>query len=280
MKNILNKLGSISTLYFVCIYIVLIPFFATVYYYLPDRSFYHSTSMYEYGDLEIEADYLLKDFRKTFISSNLNFCKDSVLRNNGWTLNLNQIYIKSINVVDFPNSIDFNMRLSLIHDDGIQLQTISIITLHVRDKILANGEIKCATTYDKTTKMNDSILPQGVNSFFKTSNDSNEIALTPLIDLTPDLWTKLIYFGQAYRGFPNRQIEGHWFRMLYLSSGIATSTLIGDIIPITKVSRFWITFQGIIFILVIGLILNALGNDIIKMKSKAVKKHRRKEKIN
>lgn len=263
MKKITKRLGEIPTLYYVLIYLLLIFIFATIYYFIPNRSFYHSTSKFEYSDLNEDADNILNSVKDCIINSNIDFYGDSIINLSGWEIHINQININSLSVDNFPKDIGFRMSFSLKHDNGIITVLSPNIRIDLQEKIIVRDLILCTVLPDyESIAIIDTIKTPDINSFFQVSTDKGMYSLKPTLTLTSDLWNDIIYFGQGYRGFPNRQVSGQWFRMLYLSAGVATSTIIGDIVPLTILSRFLITIQGLLTIIVISLFFNALAYDI------------------
>ncbi len=263
---------SYSPFIFVLAYILLIPIFATIYFFLPERSFYHSTAKYEYSSLQKEADVLIDLFENEFISNNLEYSTDSIININGWTLKINNIRVNSLDVDEYPKKFNFRITTPVVHSNNIELYLKPIVSIFIPEKVVRNCEVVCQVAYsDSNTSVLDSILP-GIKGFFDLSDSSDTLGLVPFLNISPELWNRIINFGEGYEGFPNREIKDHWFRMFYLSAGIATSTLIGDIIPLTKAARLWITIQGFVFIIIIGLFFNALANKISKKTRKKKKR--------
>jgi hypothetical protein len=277
MKRLAKKLGGIAILYYVLVYFVLILIFSFIYYFLPAKSFYHTTSKYEYSELTEEADIILEKIKEHIFLSNLNYYGDTVINLNGWAINLSELRAYSLNVADFPNNISFRLGITFLHENGIQSGMSPEIKIDIQEKIKSQDLVLCSVRTDsKPISLIDSLKTPEISNLFKIPSDNGLQVLSPMIVLSSEVWNDIIYFGQSYRGFPNKKINGQWLRMVYLSSGIATSTLIGDIVPITKLSRFLITVQGLLTILVISLFFNALANDIAEGMEKKSKKKKNK----
>jgi len=262
MKKIAKKLGQIPTFYYVIIYITLIVFFAIIYYCLPQRSFYHSTSKFEYSEFNNDANKILSSIKKCILDSNVKHYGDSIIKLNGWMIDLNRIFIGSLNVDNFPKDIGFTMHLLLYNEKGMMTMLSPIIRIDMNEKIILYNKVICTVWYDyKSISFDKEIKTPEISSFFMLDEPVNS-SLNPSIVLPTNLWSDIVSFGQGYRGFPTRKVNGQWFRMIYLSAGISTSTLIGDIVPLTVLSRSLVTIQAILTLIVISLFFNALAFDI------------------
>jgi len=269
MKNITRRLGKTPPFYFVLIYIILILIFTTIYYALPDRSFYHSTSKYEFSELNEDALNILNNIKKSIINTNIEYYGDSIINLKGWKANINQIQIHSLQVENFPKEIGFKMNIDVNHVKGIWTTVTATLKIDMQEKIIQDDLILCTINSDyKPIQIDDTISVPDFKSFFQVPTDNMIQLHYPTLILTAKVWSDLIYFGQCYRGFPNREVSGQWFRMFYLSAGIATSTSIGDIVPLTLLSRLLITMQGILAIIIISLFFNALAFNISNLPGK------------
>lgn len=278
MKRLAKKLGGIATLYYVIFYFGLILIFSFIYYLLPAKSFYHTTSKYEHSELTREADKILEKIREHVFLSNVEYYGDTIINLNGWSIDLSELRTNSLNVADYPNNVSFRLGITFYHENGIQSGISPEIKIDIQEKIVSQGIVLCSIKTDsRPVSLNDTICTPDISNLFNIPPKNGIQALSSMIVLSPEVWNDVIYFGQSYRGFPNRKINGQWLRMVYLSAGIATSTLIGDIVPITKMSRFLITIQGFLTILIISLFFNALENDIARgMEKKTRKKKKNK----
>lgn len=265
LKKITQKLGQVTTFTYVILYLLMILLFAVLYFFLPSRSFYHSTSKYEYSTLNQEANDILNDLKNLIVG---NLTKDEniyTIEKDSFLIDYDQIQFYSLDVDKFPRNIKFKMGVMLyqqIDTNVVQYVLKPNIEMGMQQKIIIGDEVICPLTLEESI-----IGIKGLKQI-KSSNilfpDSNGIHLentNPTIRIPISMYDEIVSFGQAYRGFPDN-ISGHWLRSLYLSSGISTSTVFGDIVPLSNTSRILVTIQGLISIILISLFFNAIAYDI------------------
>lgn len=271
--RLLSFVGNIPSILFLCLYIVLVFSFAKIYYDMPPRSFYHSTSKFEYQNLDKDADKILKKIKTEITKTFKSYYKTGTKVFDGWLIDVDKIKVSSLNVIDFPKEITFNINLITTYETNgkkhIYSQLSSVIKLPIKLRMVME-----ATLYS-SIQIKESVSPEIVGipktpKFkvifpkvfpFSSEKDPPELTIFPI---PLKLYNDIIRFGQGYRGFPS-MVSGHFSRMLYFSAGIATSNTFGDIVPLTQRARNAVTIEAILIIVIIGLFLNSLANDFVKI---------------
>jgi hypothetical protein len=228
--------------------------------------------MYEYGYLNNDSNTIISDIRKDFINNFTGHYTKSETVINGWNININELKVFSLNVKDFPNSIKFSLSLPVSHDltvDNVHWKAIttleSDITVPIQQNHTDDDTVFSSINIDETTIPPDFgglVSPISTEMVFCCLNSDIRILNGGLFAFPLDLWNRIIDFGQANQGFPSKATSGQYFRMLYLSAGISTSSAFGDIVPITTSSRIWVLTESVLAIITIGLFLNSLANVI------------------
>lgn len=262
--NLSRQLGKIPSLGYAIIYLLLIPIFATVYYFLPNQ-FYHSTVQYEYS-VSSEAKYIRQALYNEITDNLKQVSNDKNIVISGWELKPNLLYIHSLkatdDVVSFRISFileknSLNNREELLFDPLVKFpsytrfdSTDSSETNLFDWKFLTIEELE-PTSYDAPSK------EQMVAALFP-NNGSQFAANVHFIKIKPKLSVQIQAFASGTQGFPSG-ISGNYVRMFYLSASTITTLGYGDITPITTLSRLLVSIESICGIVLIGLFLNALS---------------------
>lgn len=101
----------------------------------------------------------------------------------------------------------------------------------------------------------ESILPR---CLFSTPSDDRLPANVAVLVISEPVNERLHRLANTFQGFPQHNSEGYW-RMLYLSASTITTSGFGDIVPLTKTARIWVTSESIVGVVLIGLFLNGLS---------------------
>jgi len=261
LKKINNRFPVL--IYFI-FYLLIIFGFATWYWELPDKNFYHFTSKYEYNKLNMDVELILNDLEKSIISSNLKTYGDSVINHNDWLIDLKKINVKSINVKEYPNYIDLNMTFFLEKNSLLVNQTAQI-KVNLQKRIQINNHFLYFISSDYKPITIDTLRTPDINILF--NSPLIEKSQTSYLTVNNELRKDIHSFAQGYRGFPDKEVSGHFARMLYVSTGVATATLTGDIVPLTDKARFLFTLEGFLCLIVIGFLINHLFSSIKSRKS-------------
>jgi hypothetical protein len=235
--------------------------FSGVYYALPDRSFYHSTAMYERDAFGKDAA-AIRGAVESLIRSRMVECfGGSGARVNGWSVNVDEMRVQSLDVGKFPEEFSFVVRAPLSYDkDGLQTELRTRMTARPGDLALVDSQVHLfiETTETPIGHLVGEPAAPGGSIFFPFKNSDGKYVFGGLFVLPKSLYAQIIDFGEGYRGFPTR-VSGQYWRMLYFSAGVATSSALGDIVPLTLAARLLVTAQALVSVVLVGLFLNALA---------------------
>jgi predicted RNA binding protein YcfA (HicA-like mRNA interferase family) len=259
-----QRLGNIPSLIYVASYVFLIFAFSYIYYVLPGRPFFHSTAQYEYESLNLDATNLLSRLRERILK-NLNLTYKSDKPNiRGWLLDTRSIDVNSLSVRNFPEEFSFVVTAPLTRLDPkglVFVYTHWLVTAPLKDKVVSGGIVYLFPKSTDPTPMLSLGLATEPNLQELLPRTGETPSTAPVLVLPVDLYNDIVGFGQGYRGFPSK-VRGHYLRMLYFSSGVATSTALGDIVPITSTARLLVTVEALASLILVGLFLNALATGI------------------
>jgi hypothetical protein len=264
-REISIALGSISPFVFVTLYIVTIVAFWGVFLLLPRGSFYHSTAQYEREFLNQDANSILNAIKEEILDNLRVHYPNLAVSENSWVVDRSELRVNSLNVSDYPDSISFQVSAPLWYIPAdkkfIQSSLQSVVRLGLNKETFIADRAYYFPHLEDTSTVKIEGVPDapGVAILFPSRTPS---ITGPNISLPLSLRNQMLEFGEAYRGFPTN-VSGNEIRMLYLSVGIATSTALGDITPITTMSRSLILFESVISILITSLFLNSLANVIV-----------------
>lgn len=265
-------LGRVPTLIYLLLFLLLIFVFAFLYDSLPNTSFYHATAKYEYDYLNREADEISNQLKNEITETFVDHYGDSQVIINGWQVDISELRITSLQVKDFPEEISFHIWLPIKSIDdqrGIETVINTTVTLSLKEKIQTDDVIELFPDFSDYTRSSAylgealNIEPLSLEVLFQGEPPIGK-TYAPALFISSNLYQRITAFGQAYRGFPS-MINGHFARMLYFSAGIATSSALGDISPLTSKARSLVTLEIILSLILITLILNAIGNDIANL---------------
>lgn len=267
------RLGSVPSVLFLCAYVLLIFVFSAIYFVLPDRSFFHSTSQYEYDEFNADAERLLSDLEVGIKSNLVNFYKTDELKIRGWALDTRQLEVHSLSVKDFPEEFSFRLVVPLSRLDPnfgrIETQFRWTVTVPLQGRLII-GEIVYLFLKPEALAppLIEGIPPEpSLQDLFPYTGEVGALP-PPVLGLPMNLYAGIVEFGQGYRGFP-AGVKGQYLRMLYFSAGLATASALGDIVPVTSTARLLVTIQALLSLAVFGLFLNALAVDIAGPRKRA-----------
>lgn len=271
LEKLSKKLGKTPTLIYLLSYLLLIFIFSLVYFiYFPGRHFYHPTVQYEYEYFDQDANKILGEVRGEIIDTFENEYGARKTTLNGWQVNIDELDVYSLFVGNFPEEIQFGISLpitsTLDGGDYIWSMISSKVKVPLRSRFIS-GEtaiffIEFLNPSSETIK-GTLILPSPEKLFPYGNEDNDETTYTAVLPISLEIYESIIEFGQGSKGFPSG-VSGQYWRMLYFSTGVATSTALGDIIPVTNQARFWVTVESIFAIIIITLLLNSIAHDIGK----------------
>ncbi len=260
------------------IYLILIPVFATIYYFLPEH-FYHATIQYE-KPIEADASKVLEELDKIIHDHFKKAYKGEEPSFKDWKVSFNPSHSLKIDSENVSFVLDFS--LVLYGEHSFSTRTFNPIASFSWRRDFIND------SYDKNTIHIKQIYIEGLPSYFNrpsenSSNSSseaknslseaNEISriLFPydygnnpsnviLMPLTNEINSKITEFAKSAQVIPLKP-SGNYVRMFYLSAATITTLGYGDIVPLTTTSRLLVSIEAILGIVIIGLFLNALAHE-------------------
>ena len=263
INEVIYRFGKIQPFYFVISYFLMIVLFATIYYFLPLKSFYHTTSKYEYSILDKEANQFLSEIKTTIIDNNK--IENNRIIIDTLSIDISQLRVHTLSVNEFPKYFTFHLSYLLyIKKDSnfIQISQSPTIRTLLNNKIIFDNTVILPIEIDEQ-KTNLLDLSYSSITLFIQSNEKGIVQNLnfPHISIDLKVYNDLINIVNAYKGYPN-DVSGHWLRTLYLSMGISSSTVFGDIVPLSSLSRFLVSIQGFLSILLFSLFFNSIASYI------------------
>ena len=253
------------------IYFLLIPIYATIYSFLPYH-FYHGTIQLETYNLEQKKKTILKNLTEDltkyhpniFISeSGINIQSDGEFNFEIYFPN-NFVGILEINSDSYSASIPLERKVTDKYSRNFLLCGVK----H------QNNTVQLDTLFNKRTfrildRFGDASLnfhemlaksSLEISTGFKTSDTTSKSVGLILNKSTVEMMNE---YNKGLAGLATN-INGNFFRMFYFSTVTITTLGFGDIVPITDLSRFFVSSEAILGILVIGFFLNALSKETTK----------------
>jgi len=262
LVRISARLGRIPSFAFAGLFLLLIPCFALLYTFMA-ADFFHSTAQYE-KSLDGEAKQILEGIGSSVRDSFRRVHGSDFARKNGWELDLRDIGFLDLQVEGDSISFLFAVGLLAANPDSLRgivgrRVTIPVRSTYVRFDSVRNNSIAFR-------KINPQPHFVGViagysepplGEFFRDPRVPGD---TLWLVTSADLHQKIVNYATAVRGFPS-QVTGRFGRMFYLSTATITTLGYGDIVPLTARSRFAVSLEAILGIVVIGLFLNSLARE-------------------
>jgi len=274
LKWISASLGKAPSLLYILLYITIVFAFGGIYQSLPPRSFYHSTSKFEYEFFDPDANAILERLRQEILQVFNEHYQQPVVSLDCWQIDSEEFNVHSLNVKEFPEDFKFKIQIpttcNLENGNHIWSMLSATVSVPLRNRIVSDGTVYSFIQISEQTPLHIGSVPSPpksdvlfpFNADFNGGDEGSSPSQTTL-PLSLPLYEAIVDFGQGYRGFPTK-VSGQYWRMLYLSAGVATSNALGDIAPITTRARLLVTAEAIASLALIGLFLNALGYDIAR----------------
>ena len=253
------KFDNIWTL--ILCYLIAIFLFAALYSFLPHGSFYHPTVKYDIKYFNHDAKKViaeLNDILSTQIKVNIEYQKANI--------ELSDFNVFNINIEEYPESVSifYSVEFKYPKQDSKQ-NTYSFsdyIQLEIKSYFSVNNDYYVYQIKNTNKKfINDYILPM-VN-YYSLFSDPETNKLQDYLKLNENIYQKIVNIGNAYEGFPD-QLHGHFIRMLYFSTGIATTITFGDITPITDLAKIMVIIQNIFTLIFIALLIDYIVDSVKK----------------
>lgn len=257
-RHLSSALGAVPSMIWGGFYLLLIPLFAGFYTLLPEASFYHSTIVHDARYKEDQK--LLENEIEAWANAKFTPRLSEAIE---------QVESKKQKTIDYyagydPTQLWPEVLASAKFDNGEKLSM----------EFYLGGMIHAVVTKDMdyTPPKITYEQSEGFDLMAKCKKEEESICKAKLVEqaLKPDkyfiapteineLFNKLRTEGSGM----NYGTDLHTFgRMLYLSAVTVTTVGYGDIVPLTDIARFAVSFEAIAGIVLIGLFLNALAHEI------------------
>jgi hypothetical protein len=277
-----HKLAQLHSLYYALSYLLLIPIFALAYS-CHANEFYHSTAQYEVA-LNQTREHIVQELKKEIVATFKEVHKGDEATFKDWVINANDMEAveDSLNIVS--GEVSFRLSVDLTNGDARSVGTI------VRVKFpLFNwepgpnnpGVLYVFITIESPLESPVSTAPSTGIPFskvlFPTSATKMDIPedlygegyekqrqQKIFMPIPKELYQEIRSLAKGNEGFPSTLKGGFWSsygRMLYLSAVTITTLGYGDILPLTSMTRFLVSFESVWGIVLIGLFLNALAHE-------------------
>jgi hypothetical protein len=258
IRSLSSKLGEAPTLIYLLGYLIVIFVFSLIYYYaLPGKHFYHSTAQYEYKFFNNDVKEILHDLR-TEIRQLYQENGEAKQEINGWRMDTNNLETDSLNIENFPSEFSFQIIIPI--NNGTQGNWDSWTFLSAKVTVFTEEWISNNIVYSPFKIVNTTTTPvQGIPNRIPSPGIVypykvfDQQGAAPVLPLSQNLYNKITGAWQGVNGFPPKD-GGQYLRMLYLSTGIATLSALGDIIPVSAQARLSVTLETIISVIFIGLV--------------------------
>lgn len=265
------------------LYVLFLLAFAGIYDFLPGENFYHSNVSRE-PMLNRAKKRISEHLKEEIIATYQDAYKSDELRLDNWRGDAKAFKVNSFDAVpDTENGSEVKVKLNIRLTDISQPSRRRSIDLDVtfpvdddysvrsgNDKsLLKTVEVNVPELPDWDTKkgnlLAETIFPaRRPNWPSKPGDATGEVQTESLPKLFMPVSEKLDIeiqdFSQGLQGDPSK-LEGHFWRMLYLSSVTITTLGFGDIAPLTRLSRCCILIEAVIGIIVIGLFIGACTKE-------------------
>jgi hypothetical protein len=273
-------LGSFPSLAYALIYLIFIPTFAGIYYFLPGH-FYHSTIQHE-NTLTEEFENISKDLSALFYKQQNETAPSP--DNHIWSRVINGrpsywgVYINGIDHLSIEGeSLRFNLRGSYYAaaESGKEHEDEYYLSKDLRDfSIPAQlsfrwGRIREENGYEYESELLTLELPPDIQKIFP-DKESQSIFINSMfpkvvfrkpelgVRVPETLLQRIRAYAEGAQGVGSTT-SGNFVRMVYLSACTISTLGYGDIVPMTTTSRLLVSIEAILGIVLIGLFLNALS---------------------
>lgn len=290
LRILSTELGQVPALLYLVGYLFVIFIFSLIYYYvLPGYNFYHSTTQYEYQYFSKDvADPILHNLRADVIQA---YYKNGKTQEkiNGWRFVVDNLHVDSLDTRSLPSEFSFQVVIPI--NDGTEGNWNSWtflaakITVFTDSKFISNDIVYSPFQIESTDGAPIEGIPSQIPSpgvlfnyeLIQRQRDNNEDesiqrlgnnddmflqqqGTREVLPLSLNSYNEILELGQSIKGFPLR-VDRHYLRMLYFSTGIATSKALGDIVPVSALAKLFVTLEAIIEIILIAFFLNSLVYD-------------------
>ncbi len=263
-----SKLGQMPAFLYLLGFVAVIFLFSFIYYYgLSGYDFYDSTNQYDFGSFNQEVNTILHDLRMDIIQA---YQKNDEAKQpiNGWRMDINSLEVSSLYTGNLPSEFSFQITIPINNGtegnwDSWTFVTTKIIVFtegnFISDEIVYSP-FEFGESYSLALEGIPGQIPTpGLTFHYDLSNyQSGAFSVLPI---SLNLYNRIIDIGQDFRGILPK-VNGHYIRMLYFSTGVATSSAFGEIVPVSTRARIFAISETLIAVIFIGLFLNSLAFGI------------------
>lgn len=261
------------------VYILLLLGFAFGYWCLPGREFYHANVSRELTVIEYKNRFI-KQIGKELQDAIAKSFQDHHGGNQGmidnWRIDSNTFQVLFPEATEKDNDVEFSFKLDIKLSDTSGSHKSLFIDPIVTFSATEDAENATGDEVNKTfivdvpevpywpKDKNDHFIEAvfSIPSASMTRNsgyarqENHSVALPAVrMPISKHLDNKILDLAQGMLGDPSK-MEGHCWRMLYLSAVTITTLGYGDIMPLSTRARFMISLESIFGIVVIGFFIS------------------------
>ena len=276
--------GRVPALAYLFLYLGLIILFSFIYLILPSPSLFHSTSKFEFEHFNKDVGAALQNLRQEIIDVMRENYGQAEVDVDGWILDIDKVNVYSPDFADFPEEFSFKVRVPIqylsarqivIDESGPNPPYIRSVVAILSAKVtvpVRPWSIKDNMAYPQISFSEYASSPiEGAPAWpspevlfpFKFQRNAASVSDTAIMPISAELYNNIMGVAQGYAGFPS-QVSGQYWRMLYLSAGIASSSALGDIVPLTNEARLLVSVETVLAIVLVSLFLNSLAHQIAR----------------
>jgi hypothetical protein len=264
--------SAINPLLFMALYLVLTIAYATAYWSRPGGEFYEPYATYEpaaVNDAEEVAQTIILAIQRQLNPKRIKNAYIALA--DGRKILLDGVGIDHVKVKD-ENQISFNLNLPLFYhnenDSHSWAGTYSHALLHlaiINKKLppdfkklpsTASDEVICHAIHVDDQRIETTEIQNAEEEYLRIVFDPANTSL-PCIGISDNEKKFLSTFMEGYGGDPSA-IRYSYLRMLYLSMVVITTLGLGDIVPLTSLTRFLVGTEAFVGVLLAGFFLNAV----------------------
>ena len=272
----MKAIRNIKALTWGILYLICIPLFACIYYFLIPSEFYHSTSQFEKKNIEDVKLSILQEFNDLINSYCIEkYPKDTLI--NDAQISLRNIECSNLKTYNdkFQFTITYYVTQEMAQFDIKNKTVLGKKTMPIKNSAdiqlsyfgkpaigISGEDIYVSNLFYDTTSAN---IPIKITTFFPTAIPikRNGSFGERMLAIPISLHKKVEILENTLEGFPYKT-PGSFWRMFYLSSITITTVGFGDIVPITTTARILVSIEAILGVIFIGLFLNSLAKYSFK----------------
>lgn len=264
LRQISGRLGKIPSLAYALLYLLLMPGFASVYFFFMKNDFYHSTAQYERTSFDYAGAAIGQNITRSILSEVEQ--ENHAVSCPGWSVDTAHLRVSKFRADD--ESMQFDIYIHLVSASGPRIEMYSDLKLRAKTlpslsiwstdgKIRSDYFLVQSDEHYQSRFHGDLSTDALVTCLFPPHKDGY---LVPSLRLDGTQTALLQNYIHAKEGFP-AGLNGQFVRMLYLSASTITTLGFGDIVPLTSSARLAVSCEAIVGIIVMGLFLNAVSKE-------------------